>query len=41
MKTDHFFLKEGIEWAVLVYIPFYILLMGHGELETLMLRSVD
>lgn len=26
---------------MLVYIPLYILLMGHGELETVMLRSVD
>lgn len=41
MKTDLFFLRQGIEWVMLAYIPLYILLMGHGELETVMLRSVD
>lgn len=41
MKTDLFFLRQGIEWAILVYIPLYNLLMGLGELETVMLRSVD
>lgn len=24
-----------------IYTPLYILLMGHGELETVMIRSVD
>lgn len=41
MKTGAFFLRQGIEWAMLVYIPLYILLMGHGELEIVMLGSVD
>lgn len=41
MKTGIFFLRQSIEWAMLVYIPLYIPLMGHGELETVMIRSVD
>lgn len=37
MKTDLFFLRQGIEWAMLVYTPLYILLLGHDELETFVL----